>query len=272
MDSVRSKDGTFIGYFRRGHGPAILLIHGTAADHSRWAPVIPALQRHFTVYAMDRRGRGGSGDGSSYRMEDEFVDIAAVVAMIDGPPYVIGHSYGGICAMESVFRGANIRRLVLYEPPVAVLQGAGGGGGGARASEAIGNVRRLIAEGDHEAAVTYFYERIAQIPPRALTAMRALPDWDNQVKAVHTVLRELEAMARYELSPGRFRTWSIPTLLLLGGDSPPVYRAGIERMQAMLPGSSIGVLEGQGHIAMKTAPKLFAREIVEFLSEKARPS
>jgi len=268
MDSIPSQDGTPIRCFRRGHGPAILLIHGTAADHSRWAPIVPALQRHFTVYAMDRRGRGGSGDAGSYRMEDEFADVAAVLGKIEnGPVDVVGHSYGGICAMESVCRGARIRRLVLYEPPVAVLQGGGGGGGG-KASEAIGNVRRLIAEGDREGALTYFYGQIAQTPPRALTAMRALPDWSKKVRAVHTVLRELEAMARYELRPERFRTWSIPTRLLLGGDSPPVYRAGIERMQAILPGSSIAVLEGQGHMAMKTAPKLFAREIVEFLKDR----
>jgi pimeloyl-ACP methyl ester carboxylesterase len=199
-------------------------------------------------------------------MEDEFADVAALVAIIDGPVDVVGHSYGGICAMESVFRGASIRRLVLYEPPVAVLQG-GAGGGSSRAAAAIGNVRRLIGEGDREGALTYFYEQIAQIPSRALAAMRALPDWDKQVRAVHTVLRELEAMVCYELRPERFRTWRIPTLLLLGGESPPVYRAGIERMQAMLPISSIGVLEGQGHIAMRTAPKLFVREIVEYLSE-----
>jgi pimeloyl-ACP methyl ester carboxylesterase len=83
------------------------------------------------------------------------------------------------------------------------------------------------------------------------------------------VLRELEAMSRYDLRPERFRDWNVPTLLLLGGDSPPVYRAGIERMQSILPGSKIAVLEGQGHMAMKTAPKLFVREIVEFLKEKA---
>ena len=267
MHSIQSRDGTPIRYFRRGHGPAILLIHGTAADHSRWAPIVPALQRHFTVYAMDRRGRGGSGDAALYRMDDEFADVAAVAGAIGGDPVdVVGHSYGGICAMESVFENAGIRRLVLYEPPIAVL------GGGHKASEAIANVRRLIAEGDREGALAYFYGRIAQIPPRALTAMRALPDWTKQVRAVHTVLRELDAMARYELRPERFRTWNIPTLLLLGGESPPVYRAGIERMQAILPGSTIAVLEGQGHMAMKTAPKLFVREILEFLQEeKAAP-
>jgi pimeloyl-ACP methyl ester carboxylesterase len=264
MHSILSQDGTPIRYFRRGHGPAILLIHGTAADHSRWAPVLSALQRHFTVCAMDRRGRGGSGDGAAYRMEDEFADVAAVIEAIDdGRVAVVGHSYGGVCAMESVFRNAGIRRLVLYEPPIAVL------GGSDRASQAIADVRRLIAEGDREGALEYFFGQIAQMPPRALTAMRALPDWAKQVRAVHTVLRELEAMSRYDLRPERFRDWNVPTLLLLGGDSPPVYRAGIERMQSILLGSKIAVLEGQGHMAMKTAPKLFVREIVEFLKEKA---
>src|SRR5262249_8547607 len=150
--------------------------------------------------------------------------------------------------------------LVLYEPPIAVL------GGSSRASHAIAEVHRRLAAGDREAALEYFYGTIAQIPPRALAAMRALPDWKKQVKAVHTVLRELEAMAGYSLRPERFRNWSIPTLLLLGGDSPPVYRAGIERMQNILPGSTIAVLEGQGHMAMKTAPKQFARAILEFLN------
>src|SRR5437773_12519017 len=95
MHAIQSADGTPIRYFRRGHGPAILLIHGTAADHSRWAPVVSALQRHFTVYAMDRRGRGGSGDAAVYHMADEYADVAAAVAGGGGRPGdVVGHSYG----------------------------------------------------------------------------------------------------------------------------------------------------------------------------------
>jgi hypothetical protein len=58
-----SKDGTTIGCFVGGSGPPIVLVHGTAADHGRWRPILPALERHFTVYACDRRGRGASGGG-----------------------------------------------------------------------------------------------------------------------------------------------------------------------------------------------------------------
>jgi hypothetical protein len=41
MDKVRSKDGTLIAYERSGTGPALDLVHGTAADHTRGASVLP---------------------------------------------------------------------------------------------------------------------------------------------------------------------------------------------------------------------------------------
>ena len=49
-----------IAYQRAGQGPPLVLVHGTADDHNRWLPLLPALAEHFTVYALDRRGRGGS--------------------------------------------------------------------------------------------------------------------------------------------------------------------------------------------------------------------
>jgi len=36
MDTVRSNDGTPIVYERNGTGPALVLVHGTTADHTRW--------------------------------------------------------------------------------------------------------------------------------------------------------------------------------------------------------------------------------------------
>jgi pimeloyl-ACP methyl ester carboxylesterase len=77
--TVISSDGTHIGYWRTGEGPPLVLIHGTSADHARWDPVLPALQKHFTVYAVDRRGQGGSGDAAEYSLEREVEDVVAVV-------------------------------------------------------------------------------------------------------------------------------------------------------------------------------------------------
>jgi pimeloyl-ACP methyl ester carboxylesterase len=74
MDKVRSKDGTLIAFQKSGTGAPLVLVHGTSADHTRWAPVLPPLASRFTVYAMDRRGRGGSGDTDPYAIEREFED------------------------------------------------------------------------------------------------------------------------------------------------------------------------------------------------------
>ena len=104
METIRSKDGTRIAYERSGAGPALVLVHGTTADHTRWAPVLPMLERIFTVYAVDRRGRGQSGDAADYSIEREYEDIAAVVSSIPGPVNLLGHSYGALIYSDNFCR------------------------------------------------------------------------------------------------------------------------------------------------------------------------
>jgi pimeloyl-ACP methyl ester carboxylesterase len=113
MEIIRSKDGTPIAYWHSGAGAPLLLVHGATGDHLTWTPVLPALERHFSVYTMDRRGRGESGDGNTYAIEREFEDIAAVVDAIGGAVDVLGSSFGATCALEATRLIANIRRLIL---------------------------------------------------------------------------------------------------------------------------------------------------------------
>jgi pimeloyl-ACP methyl ester carboxylesterase len=56
-------------------------------------------------------------------------------------------------------------------------------------------------------------------------------------------------------------------LLLLGSESPQWAREGSEVVQSVLPDSRVAVLEGQGHIAIMTAPELVADEVARFLGE-----
>jgi pimeloyl-ACP methyl ester carboxylesterase len=244
---------------RHGHGPAIVLVHGTASDHSRWNMILPALKDQFTVYAIDRGG-GDDRNFGSRRLENEFTELAALIDGIEeGRVDVVAHSFGAICALEAALRTRRVRRLVLYEPPISTSYGS------YHTPDVLPRIRDLIGQGKREAALDVFYSEVAKIPPRQLLAMRALPRWKNEVKAVHTMLWELECIAQYEVQPDQFKNWQIPTLLLLGGKSPSVYRAGIERLHAILPGSKIVSLDGQAHGAMQTAPDMFLREILDFL-------
>ena len=121
VEEIVSRDGTTIGVWRSGDGPPLVLVHGAAADHSRWAPVLHALEHGFTVLAIDRRGRGASGDANDYAIEREYEDLAAVLASVgEEAADVLGHSYGGICALECALLTAGISKLVLYEAPIGV--------------------------------------------------------------------------------------------------------------------------------------------------------
>ena len=101
--SIVSPDGTPIAVFSSGDGPPLVLVHGATADHTTWRSVGPVLARAFAIHAVDRRGRGASGDAPDYAIEREYEDLAAVADAIAGeagtPVDVVGHSYGGRIAL-----------------------------------------------------------------------------------------------------------------------------------------------------------------------------
>lgn len=214
METVRSRDGTLIAYEKSGKGSPLVLVHGTSADHTRWAPVLPPLQSRFTVYAIDRRGRGGSGNIEPYAIEREFEDIAAVIDSIGEPVNLLGHSYGAICSLEAATRSHSLRRLILYEPPIQT-------GMGIYPPQMLSAMRELLAKGDRDGTVTFFMREIPRVPPYELELLRAVPAWQGRVAAAHTIPREMDASnGGYQFDRAKFACLTTPTLLLLGGDSP----------------------------------------------------
>jgi pimeloyl-ACP methyl ester carboxylesterase len=59
--AAESRDGTRIGYWKTGHGPAVVLVHGSMESARSHTLLAQALADDFTVYLPDRRGRGLSG-------------------------------------------------------------------------------------------------------------------------------------------------------------------------------------------------------------------
>jgi pimeloyl-ACP methyl ester carboxylesterase len=259
-EQITSKDGTPIACFKSGAGSPLVLVHGTSADHGRWAPVLDALEERFTVYACDRRGRGASGDHPDYALEREVEDVVAVVDGIGGPVDVIAHSYGALCALEASATAKNIRRLVLYEPPIPTSAVP------LYPPDVVARLEAKLAASDREGVVSTFLLEVPRVPPDQLALMKRLPAWRARVAAAHTIVRELHAHARYTFSPHRLRDVRTPALLLLGGASPAYFRDATDAAHEALEGSRIVVLPDQQHVAIDTAPALLLREVLAFLS------
>jgi pimeloyl-ACP methyl ester carboxylesterase len=100
---------------------------------------------------------------------------------------------------------------------------------------------------------------------RHLRRQRAQPDWPARVAAAHTLPREAQAVRHYPFAPGPFAGLRVPTLLLLGSESPPFFTLAIEALAAAVPHSQVRVLAGQHHNAMETAPALLAEAVLQFV-------
>lgn len=261
MYHIPSADGTMIAFARSGEGPPLLLVHAITGDHRRWSPLLPALESHFTVYALDRRGRGESGAGAAYSLEAEAEDILAVISAIEMPTALLAHSSGALCALEAVRHTDRVHRLVLYEPPIPIPPGTP-----MTPPSVLGRMDELITAGDAEGALLVFWREAVRLPEPEIIRSRADPSWPARIATAPLILREMRAVEGYVFIPERFASLDIPTLLLLGSATAPHLRAATEALGATLPNARVRVLEGQGHLAMDTAPDLFLREVVQLLS------
>lgn len=258
METVTSADGTTIAYRKSGSGPPLVLVHGTTADHSRWARVVTELERDYTMYAIDRRGRGGSGDGPDHHIEREFEDVAAVIDALDEPAIVLGHSYGALCSLEAALRTENVHRLILYEPPLPL-------GDPIYDGDVLDQIQQLADAGRREEATTLFFREVVRMPDDEFEVYRKLPVWEVRVALASTIARELAIDRSYVFEPSRFNALKIPTLLLLGGDSPPVFQRATRMLEDALPDARVEVLHGQQHVAMDIDLPRFIRVVRSFL-------
>ena len=257
--SVTSADGTSIGLVTAGTGPGLLLVHGGMGRLERWEPLWGLLTGHWRVTAMDRRGRGSSGDAEPYDLSQEFDDVTAVAASLaarDGaPPDVFGHSYGALCSLGAAARGAPVRRIALYEPP----------GPAAAPREWRVRASALVAGGRPGPAMISFLTEVIGLTMTQVSELRNAPGAQDVLPIVSATLpREAEALASAD--PMALAAGVTAPVLLLLGEASPAWAADITHaLSATLPCATLAVLPGAGHEAIDTAPGLIHRELLRFL-------
>jgi pimeloyl-ACP methyl ester carboxylesterase len=265
VSRVLSRDGTVIGSFTSGQGPPLVLVHGGLGDHTRWRALLPYLEPHVTVHALDRRGRGASGDALEHALEREYEDVAAVVddvAERTGDAVdLLGNSYGGVCALGAAALTLNVRRLVLFEgwpppdleavaPPLALAD----------------RLDSLLRADDRDGLLVEAYRAILGFSDEEIAAFRTRPEWRNRLAAAHTVPREIRAIRTIAFDPHALAGIDVPTLLLAGSESRG-WAQGAPAVAAALPEARLAILPGQGHAADIVVPERFAEPVLAFLRE-----
>jgi pimeloyl-ACP methyl ester carboxylesterase len=259
---VHSADGTRIALTGYGEGPALVVVPGALSDQTAWTVCAPLMAAGRSVYVIDRRGRGASGDARSYEPDFEVEDVLAVLAAVGGPADLLGHSSGAVLALGAAERAPeNLRRLVLYEPPLFFV-----------AEEAIPadlpeRLDAILAGGDEDGALETFLREGPRAQESDIQEIRSQgAAWPRMLALVHTIPYDARIVRDFDTDLRRFADMWKPTLMLIGGDSPRRIRHGSEAIARALPDVRVEELPGQGHQAQLLAPDMFADAVGRFLT------
>jgi pimeloyl-ACP methyl ester carboxylesterase len=251
------RDGVRLFYHEVGSGgPPLLLVHGLNCDHSFWEP----QQRHFgarrRVVSMDVRGHGRSdkppGDYGMRALASDAAWLAQRIGL--AKPLVVGHSMGGVIALELAASFPELPGAVaILDSPIVPP------------AEVRASVAPLLA------ALRGPGWREAQ---RRLAEMCFLPTSDPALKAramdaecapQHVLAAALEAVFACDTARAA-AACRVPVLFLAAATVP----SDLARFRELCPGLVTGQTVGAGHYHQLEVPEQVNSMLERFLAMALR--
>ncbi|MCW3464011.1 alpha/beta fold hydrolase [Chitinophaga nivalis] len=268
--STPSADGTTIGFQQGGTGPGLIIVPGTLSTSADYTRLAHLLSPSFTVYIIDRRGRGGSGaQGLSYGIRQECEDVQAVQAAT-GATYIFGHSFGGLVTLETATRYPSFKGIVLYEPGVATEDNPA-------AWKWISTYEQALQNKQPRRAFTSFVQGAGHTPlskmPRwfasfVLRMMVRGTHWQETAALLETNLNEHKETQKLRGTYQHYQGITSKVLLLSGDKSPEFVHRTNQILADTIAGSQSQTLPGLSHLSPenKEAPEAIAKEILRILA------
>nr|HET6903117.1 alpha/beta hydrolase [Ktedonobacteraceae bacterium] len=270
-DAVLSQDGTKISYLTMGSGPSVLVVPGALSMADDYAAFASALAEHFTVHIIERRGRGESGpQGDDYSIAKEREDVLALLQKT-GASLLVGHSFGGLVALEVARNNPSLTKVAVYEPGVSI--------DGSIPMHWMPGYQKKLAEKKYLDAFVEFSlavgpERARTTPPWLMKLLLPLFLKSHERKLMFALLpenlREHQEVARLDNSYENYREIPAHVLLMYGGKSNVTWvDLSMQRLAAVLPRSETKEFPKLDHFGIdKKAPQEVARAVsMYFLKE-----
>ena len=223
--------------------PTVILVHGALDRSANFARVATALS-DLRVVRYTRRGYDGSGPAGGVPID---VHVADLLALLDRPSVLIGHSYGALIALGAAVQRPDLVQAVgVYEPPLPWEPWW---------------PPRFRFDDDSTAAETFFRSVVGhdawdRLPERFRQARVA--DGPALVADVGSAVGGLEFDFTDVLSP---------VAAAHGSETTDAFRRSAETVAAdCVHGARLTVIEGAAHGAHLTHPSEFADWIRDVVS------
>jgi pimeloyl-ACP methyl ester carboxylesterase len=263
-DFTFNSAGTKIHYTVDGKGEPVILIHGYAASiAANWgAPgIIKGLSESYQVIAIDNRGHGQSDkphEAADYgiKMIDDVIRLMDHLKIKKA--HIVGYSMGGF-----------ITEILLTEHPNRLLTATLGGAGwnlpnDHTQTDLLNHLADSLENGLGIGPLIVALNPVGAPPPtpQAIDATNKMFLSANDPLALAAVARGMGYFP--PVTEAKIRSNKIPVLALIGEVDP--LKAGVDRLNGMMPHLKIVVIPGANHLTAFANP-LFLSSLKSFLAE-----
>jgi len=266
-DTVISTDGTIIEYNFIGKGPGILIISGGSRAAWHYIRLAEFLADDYTVYLINRRGRGNSGpQGSGYNIQKECEDAEAIIKKHD-IPFLFGHSYGGLVVLN-VALNHPVKKVAVFEPAVSANNNL--------PTYWLPKFENQLQHEDHIGALISMIKGLQMasflkyIPNPILKMIfnrmaPKNPTWNKDKLLLSMLPNEVKEGVAIDSDTSRYLAINCLVLLLGGSKSPRFLLDGLYKLNGIITTSSIHIMKGMEHNTPdETGPELTANELKTF--------
>jgi pimeloyl-ACP methyl ester carboxylesterase len=237
------------------HATPIVLVHGDFGDgFASWGTTCALIGRRRRTVVIDRPGFGEDVPADArFSIAGEAHALLDIVADLGIPSFhLVGHSYGGLIALEmAITQPGIVRSLHLIEPPLLdlLLEEP-------LVQEMDRRVRWIVERHDEigdEAATEAFFSMIGA--ERAVERLRGTPEWDRLCGHATRFARG-EVAGSYPSSALARLSGMIPVGLYTGGRSHPALRLVAAELANRIDGARLLDVPEAGH-AVQMANDIF---------------
>lgn len=236
----------------------LLLLHGFLLDTEMWEPQVDGLRDVLPVLAPNLPGFGGAPLVPRAGWTDAAADVAADAVRHAGwdRAVVCGLSMGGYVAFSFWRRHKDLVAGLILANTRAVPDGE------VAAKGRLDLATRLRAEGNGFLAAS----------PPPLLGTQASPDLRLRLRGsierqpAEAIARASEAMADRVDSTPDLAGITVPTLVITSSNDAAIPPEISRAMATQIPGATLAVIDGVGHMSNLEAPDEFNRLVREHLS------
>ncbi|GJL94471.1 MAG: alpha/beta hydrolase [Hyphococcus sp.] len=276
---VENSDGLRVHYRDQGNpdGPAIVLVHGTAASLHAWEPLVRELGDEYRIISYSQPGHGLTGphprNDYSFAGMAEALDLVTDELNLDR--FTLGgNSMGGWVAWRYALENPEkLDALILFDAAGMPLR-----------------------EGEEEPPLNLGFKMLGNpvgryilknYTPRFLVAKSARQSVSVQSAMDDATIDRYWELLRY---PGNREAsilgWSrdredhfadrvneieTPTLIVWGKEDQLIFASAAQTFDERLPNAQVVIYDGVGHLPMEEVPEKTARDVDAFLSTVLTP-